>query len=363
MPRGGYLYKRGKIWWGRVQHKGDRHEESLGTENKAAARDRLAKWVARKQAENWGEKPRRSLNEAIDQFAAKHFRKLKPSSVTRYLVSIERLTEHFNLLDETLFLDDIGSARLIGFEEARLADGVKPSSVRRDLACLSSIFSRAEEWEWITHNPVKPFLRGRKSQGLREGEARQRYLSHEEELAVLNNAAPKALRAITFAIDTGLRKEEQFSLLRTDVDLHKHEITIRPEHAKSGRGRKVPILPRTVTMLKEMFAERLSRYVFTTYAGNRYSQKSPTMYEALQKAVRRAGITEHVEWHDLRRTCGCRLLQDYGMSMEKVSHWLGHSSIKVTETRYAFLKIDDLHTAIRNRPDNVVSLPVSKQGQ
>jgi integrase len=62
----------------------------------------------------------------------------------------------------------------------------------------------------------------------------------------------------------------------------------------------------------------------------------PTNYEALQKAVRRAGHAiatplEHVEWHDLRRTCGCRLLQDLGFSMEETSRWLGHSSIKVTE--------------------------------
>ena len=69
--------------------------------------------LERKEVENWGEKPRRSLNEAIDRFAAKHFKKLKPSSVTRYLVSIERLTEHFQLLKQDIYLDDIGSARLL----------------------------------------------------------------------------------------------------------------------------------------------------------------------------------------------------------------------------------------------------------
>src|SRR5215472_11285069 len=51
-------------------------------------------------------------------------------------------------------------------------------------------------------------------------------------------------------------------------------------------------------------------------------------------------------WHDLRRTCGCRLLQDYGLSMELVSTWLGHSSITVTERHYAFLKVDHLQRAI-----------------
>ncbi|MBX9590326.1 MAG: hypothetical protein K2X43_13545 [Hyphomonadaceae bacterium] len=59
-------------------------------------------------------------------------------------------------------------------------------------------------------------------------------------------------------------------------------------------------------------------------------------------------------WHDVRRTCGCRLLQGVvidgvmrKLSMERVSKWLGHSSITVTERHYAFLTVDDLHEAVR----------------
>lgn len=56
-------------------------------------------------------------------------------------------------------------------------------------------------------------------------------------------------------------------------------------------------------------------------------------------------------WHDLRRICGCRLLQgqratELGshpkLAMEEVSKWLGHSSISVTERHYAFLTVDTL---------------------
>ena len=42
-----------------------------------------------------------------------------------------------------------------------------------------------------------------------------------------------------------------------------------------------------------------------------------------------ADAIPHLIWHDLRCTCGCRLLQDHKMSMEEVSKWLGHSSVKV----------------------------------
>ena len=35
------------------------------------------------------------------------------------------------------------------------------------------------------------------------------------------------------------------------------------------------------------------------------------------------------------------------MDLYKVSRWLGHKTVAVTERAYAFLRIDDLHEAIR----------------
>ena len=153
--------------------------------------------------------------------------------------------------------------------------------------------------------------------------------------------------AIIIAIDTGLRKEEQFSLLWSDVDLVKRELRVRAEVAKSSKSRVVPLLKRTHLLLIEMRKAPGSHFVFSTSEGKRYSAGSPTNYEALQKACHRAKIAEHVEWHDLRRTCGCRLLQDHQLTMTEVSKWLGHSSVLVTERNYAFLSKEALHDAVR----------------
>jgi integrase/recombinase XerD len=83
-----------------------------------------------------------------------------------------------------------------------------------------------------------------------------------------------------------------------------------------------------------------SRYVFCHDNGDRYVN----MEKGLKAARRRAALRA-MRWHDLRRTCGCRLLQDYGLSMEAVREWLGHSSVIVTEKAYAFLEIEQLHRA------------------
>jgi integrase/recombinase XerD len=344
----GSLRRRGKIWWGRVRKTGQKdRERSLETESKAIARQRLAAWTAELEAVRWREPVGRTLHQAIERFAAEHFDRLKPKSAQRYTVSIANLINHL----PDIALGQIGSAELSGFERARLKEGVTTATIRRDLACLSSIYSRAEEWEWVQRNPVKPFLRGRAKAGLTEGLARTRYLTLAEESAVLQEAGPKAAAAIVFAIDTGLRKEEQFSLRTDDIDLAGNWLTVRAEIAKNGRARRVPLLPRTRAWLQKRLQGR-GGYVFETGAGERYSPQSPTMAEAFQKACRKAGITDRPRWHDLRRTCGCRLLQEHRLTIHAVSQWLGHADVRVTQQRYAFLAADALQDAIA-RPGDI----------
>jgi integrase len=352
---------RGAVLWYRIRKNGKEFEGSLETENIGDGKARLAKVRAELEATSWGEKPRRTFNEAAGQFADEHFPNLKPKSARRYSVSISNLLAKF----DGTFMHEIGSAKLGEFERARKKAGVTNSTIRRDLACLSVIFTKCEEWEWVSHNPVKPFLRGRQLAGLEEGPARTRYLDHDEEHEILECAPKKARKAIEFAIDTGLRKEEQFSLLRTDVNARVKDVNVREEVAKSLKPRRVPLWERALRIATGMPADLRSPYLFTTYKGERYSEQSPYHYEALQKAVRRAnkkraakGIPpmEHVEWHDLRRTCGCRLLQDHVFSMEEVSKWLGHSSIKVTEEHYAFLTEGHLRERVEKREAEIVSI-------
>ncbi len=35
------------------------------------------------------------------------------------------------------------------------------------------------------------------------------------------------------------------------------------------------------------------------------------------------------------------------MSLARVSRWLGHSSVKVTEKHYAFLRVEDLENSLK----------------
>jgi integrase/recombinase XerD len=331
------IYRRGKMWWGRAQRSGREHRLSLKTTSKAVAERRYRQWRDDLEAIAWGEKPRRRFDDAAERFIREHLPTLKITSAKRYGVSLTWLADQF----EGKYLDQIGAAELAEFERNRRTAGASPPTVRRDLACLSSIFGSCIEWEWCEANPVPAYMKRRKKRGLREAPARTRYLSHEEETSLLLHSTPAVQSATAFAIDTGLRREEQFGLTWDKIDLQVGEITL-DGNTKSGKQRRVPLLPRAAQILAQLPRHVRSKYVFCHANGDRYVN----MEKGLKAARRRAGLRA-LRWHDLRRTCGCRLLQDYGMSMEAVKEWLGHSSVVVTEKAYAFLEIEHLHRAVQ----------------
>ena len=166
-----------------------------------------------------------------------------------------------------------------------------------------------------------------------------------------------------FDIDTGLRRDELRTLGWRNVELDvsssdflstRGQIKVEKKRTKTkGSSQVVPLLDRSYDFLK--FAERKGLTIFGTAEGKPYSANSPTVWEALKKAARKAGIKD-LTLHDLRRTCGCRLLQDYRAPMEVVSRWLGHSSIRVTENCYAFLRDEDMHQAIERGRENVIKI-------
>lgn len=336
------IFRRGRIWWGRAQRAGREHRRSLQTADRSIAERRLRQWLAELDATKWGDKPRRSFEETADRFIREHLTTLKPGGAKRYGVSLKNLALHFGGKG----LHEISSATLSDFEAARRKDGVTPSTIRRDLACLSSMLTSATDWEWIEDgaNPVPSFLRRRAKRGLKEGNARTRYLTTSEETALLAAASQDPLRAMTLAIDTGLRTEELFSLEWSQVDTARGLITTTTM-TKSGRHRKVPLPARCRTVLGTLPRRIDSPFVLVNPdTGTRYTN----MVKGLKAAARRAGIAD-LRWHDLRRTAGCRWLQRDGKSMEEVSILLGHSSVKVTEESYAFLDAEAVAESLSGR--------------
>lgn len=350
------IYLRGKTWWGRVQRGGQDLRTSLETRSESIARARLKVWLDELEAQSWGSKPRMSLNAVMDEFQREHGPTIRPSTLRRYGVSIDWLDEFFS----GRLLLSLRSADLKDFETHRRSRGASAPTVRRDLAALSSVFSFAMEKGWADTNPVIPFLKQRTKRGLRESPPRTRYLSRAEEARLMESALPYVRDAMTFAIYTGLRMEEQFSLVWGQIDLARNQLTVSAETAKGKRERTVIMLAPAVAVLKAMPRHLMSPYVFhhgatTTRRGairkpalRRPDRNDGERFNHLDRGMKRAaarGKVKALRWHDLRRTHGCRLLQEEKWSMEMVRDQLGHRSVVQTERAYAFLEVDDRRSA------------------
>jgi len=333
------IYKRGKTFWARAQRDGRDIRRSLKTSDKRTAEKRFRQWLAELDGAAF-DGIKRSYAEAEERFVKEHLTTLKPTSARRYGVSLTNLSVTFG----NKMLHEIGSAELSGFETRRRTDGVSSSTIRRDLACLSSLLTSAIDWEWIKENPVPGYLRRRAKRGLKEGQAKTRYLTEAEEKKLLAAATDEPRQAMTLALDTGLRLNELFGLKWSQVDLEKGVISTGTV-TKSGRNRVVPVPARSAQILRS-----LKRYPDVPYVlVNPDTQtRFVTMQTALRGARRRAGIA-HVTWHDLRRTAGCRWLQKDGRTLAEVSMLLGHSSVLVTEKSYAFLNEEAVAMSISGR--------------
>lgn len=345
------LYRRGKTWWGRIQRGGKEFRQSLETRSQSVARSRLTQWIDRLDAAAWGEKPRVTLNMMADRFIQEHLPNIRPQAARRYGVSLNHLDRELG----AMMLDAIGSAELVSFETARRADGAAAPTIRRDLACLSSLYGFAIEREIVDANPVSAFLKRAKKRGLRESEARTRYLTRIEEAALLSAAKSKITTAkaapiksgrnsprndamlyaaIVVAINSGLRLREQFDLTWDDVDLAGRLIRIPGARAKGRRSRDVVLLEPALAVLDSLPRHFRTKLVFWHRDGVRFRH----LDRGFKSACRRAALRD-VRWHDLRRTHGCRLLQQHGWSLELVQAQLGHSMVTQTQKAYAFLEV------------------------
>ncbi len=349
-----YTYKnRAGHWCARKRLKtGDVHFNSKTTDRRTYEK-RAREWYEGLVAEQFGETPKPRFIDAVDKFCVGHLAPLKAKTVERYKGVL------FAMIDDwaDLPLDKIGPAQLAEWETKRRAK-VKPQTIGFEFKVLSSMFEYCNLIELHEGNPVLSYLKKKgKKADIKARIHRKRYLSHEEEHRILSTAPQRWRWRIMFAVESGLRKEEQFSLEKRDVDTRRGFITVRAEIAKNGKERRVPLTDRARKAVKEMH-DMTSIYVCPKDDATRVAQDSAYVNQCLQEIAAAAGIPAtrmrrsdgkmfvDLRWHDLRRTCGVRLLRDRRMSMEDVQLWLGHEDIQVTQDSYAFLDEEELQERV-----------------
>ena len=156
---------------------------------------------------------------------------------------------------------------------------------------------------------------------------------------------------VVFAIQTGVRRLEQFRLRQTDLQFERRmvggvEQEVAVAHvrtSKTGKGRTVGLNP-TAAAISQLWIREYpgSEYLFFPDRVGPRLNVANTITRQLVQLARGLGLVGIV-WHSLRHTAACRALRA-GASVRDVQRFLGHTSITQTE-RYLHWTDQDTWTA------------------
>jgi site-specific recombinase XerD len=206
------------------------------------------------------------------------------------------------------------------------AKELKPATLNRYRALLSLTFRLGIENGKVQVNPAR-LVRQRT-----EGNGRIRFLSPEEEQALREVIHIDFLHheaELDLALNTGLRRSEQYELTWNCVDFQRRQLTV--PRSKNGETRHVPLNDAAIGALRT--AEKFkngSPYVFLNDDGTRL--RTPRFW--FHAAVVNAGLKDFT-WHCLRHTFASRLVMA-GVDLRTVQELMGHKTIQMT-VRYAHL--------------------------
>jgi len=252
-------------------------------------------------------------------------------------------------------------AHVIAWRKTLEARDLAPSSIRRKLSALSSLFDHLCESNAVTHNPVDGVKRPKADMN----EGKTPAISDAQARKLLDAPDPETLkgkrdRAIlsTFLFH-GLRREELCALKVKDIHLRRGVPHLRI-HGKGGKLRYVPAHAAAL--------ERINDYLDA--AGHREDQngalfrpvKNPITGDlekplsagaiygrVVKKYALEAGVdVQGFCTHALRATAATNAL-DHEADISKVQEWLGHANIATTR----------LYDRRRTRPEDSPTFKVA----
>lgn len=318
------MYKRGDVWWCTYYENGRRIRRSLHTQDQQTAMDRMpASATPTLPAGDI------TVSELWAQYEAWALRHMQPKSIERCRTFWSQImaTSGASLLSE------IDITQVERWQQARLAAGNKPATLNAGIRTLKAIWNRAIRQGWYAGpNPWTQVTR------YREPVLTPEYLSMADVRALLACAPdPETFRLITLTAFAGLRRNEALYALwdwfhwgeqpRLQVRGHAEF------HVKDHDERSIPMHERIRNAFEPV---RGDGYVF----GGSGSRLRADFRTRLCRAYRGAGLDPRSPFQRLRYTFGSLLAQQ-GVSLFKISKWMGHSSVLVTQRHYAHLQTYD----------------------
>jgi integrase len=245
---------------------------------------------------------------------------------------------HFSKLFGTRKLSEISASDIDSYKQRRLKGGIKLNTIVRDLVVIRHLFNYAyNRKRFFGRNPVS-------ESGLPQiNDKKERILTTVEQEQLLINCTPELAALISFALNTGMRRDEVLFLKWEWVNLQEDFITLPHTHTKSNKSRKVPIN----NVVRKILLENKLRndgnenvfYISETKSGAR-----TWLQRAFREACKKSGI-EDLRFHDLKHTAITRMVEA-GIPIIDISKIVG-TSYKLIVERYSHQE-DSLRRAVES---------------
>lgn len=213
---------------------------------------------------------------------------------------------------------ELGRDQCRAYATIRKREGASASTIATELAylraCLNLRYGRGNTKLWVPS--ASP--------------PRDQYLTKDQARALIDAAETPHLKLfIILALSTGARMSALLELTWDRVDFRHRLINLNPlaREQTTKRRPEVPMNDMAYQALTAAARGALSDYVIE-YAGK--------PIKSIKKAMRRLSLRVGIDCspHVLRHTAGV-WMANADLPMEKISQFLGHTSIRVTESVYA----------------------------
>lgn len=202
--------------------------------------------------------------------------------------------------------------------------GASKYVVYQELSFLRKVCTNAVRDGLIDKSPLPPVKAVQ--------ERRVRYLTDDEEAALVKAIAAEWRPLVILAIHTGLRAGEQLKLKWAQVDLVAKVVHL--PKTKSGKSRSVPLNDAALDALRRTPRHLTKPSVFRGERDDNALNHSWFSKKVWRPAIRAAKLA-NLRWHDLRHTFASRLAMA-GVDLYTIADLLGHADLQNVQ-RYAHL--------------------------
>jgi site-specific recombinase XerD len=270
----------------------------------------------------WLSKPtdKRSLSELVKLWWNYHGKNNDHGQ--SYLRKLERITR---MMDNPAAFQ-IDKSRITTYRSARLAEGIKASSINREMTAISGMFTDlVDSGLYCGEHPI------RGSGKLKEANTEMTYLARDEISALLLALDGDNRRVAVLCLSTGARWGEAIKLKAEHV-IHNRVTFVQ---TKNGKRRSVPI------------SQEVSDEIVSQKSGLLFPQASYSNFREILKATK-PNLPHGQASHSLRHTFATHFMMNGGniITLQRI---LGHARIEQT-MNYAHFAPDFLQDAISYNP-------------